>query len=215
MKNKILVIALLAGIVTRAGAMDQKAADILQHMDAAEKKITTLVFDYSEEINYCLTKERQRMNGTVSCAMPNKLAVKQTSPLLQDIISDGKKVWVYTPTYHQVLVDNFKKWEKSSFVPSSLITIGRTAQEIRKKYTVTVSSETAGVVILDLVPLKKDAWRMTLWIDHQTYLPQRAVFDGDNVTISLSVSGYLINTTLDPGMFSFTAPSGVEEIKVQ
>ncbi|MEI8218563.1 MAG: hypothetical protein WCG51_05930, partial [Elusimicrobiota bacterium] len=64
------------------------------------------------------------------------------------------------------------------------------------------------------ITVPKDAWRMKVWIDLQTYLPQRAVFDGDSVTISIAISNYRINTPLDPGIFTFTAPDGVEVIQI-
>ncbi|MCX5778327.1 MAG: outer membrane lipoprotein carrier protein LolA [Elusimicrobia bacterium] len=214
MKKFIILLTVCIAMAAAAVAADKKADDIIAHMSAAEKNIKTIVFDYNQEIVYSLTKERQVMRGTVSSALPEKLVVQQTGPLRQDIITDGKKVWVYTPEYRQALMDDFKRWSKSSVVPASLLKVGHTAGAIRKKYAVTVVGEEGGAAIVEMAPLNKDAWRMKVWIDLQTYLPQRAVFDGDSVTISIAISNYRINTPLDPGIFTFTAPDGVEVIQI-
>lgn len=209
----LMALLIAAGCGAGAGAAGT-VDEIIAAMSAAEQDIAALQFNYDQEIVYLPTNERQRMAGTVSWAQPDRLCIRQATPVRQDIISNGKKVWIYTPQYKQALVDTVKRRGEISMASSLMINIGRASAEMRKKYTVTLAGEEAGADILSLAPRGKDLLSARVWVDRQTRMPVKAVFDGDGMEIRLVVTGYRINPRLDKNMFTFVPPDGVEVISV-
>ena len=133
--KKILILAaafaLLPGAVIAA---ELTLDEVTAKMEEADKNVTSLEFAFTQEISYNLTKEKQTSGGNVSFMKPSSLYVKTNRPLEQEIISDGKKVWIYTPKYRQVIVDNWKKWTANSFVPVSIINFGKGWKDLRKRF---------------------------------------------------------------------------------
>lgn len=209
---------LLAAVIAAGCALSAGAAgtvdEIIAAMSAAEKNITTLQFNYEQEIVYIPTNERQRMTGTVSWAQPDRLFIRQTAPVRQDIISNGKKIWIYTPQYRQALVDTVKRRGEITMASSLMLNIGRASAEMQKKYTVTLAGEESGADILSLAPREKDLLPAQVWVDRRTSMPVKAVFDGDGMEIRLAIGGYRFNPRLDKNMFTFIPPDGVEVISM-
>ena len=60
-----------------------------------------------EELKFFYLPEKVRENLKDG---PDSIRIRQKNPVDQTIVTNGKKVWVYTPSYNQVIVDSWKKW---------------------------------------------------------------------------------------------------------
>jgi outer membrane lipoprotein carrier protein len=208
-----LMLVFVAGVLRAA---DVTVNEILARMEQAEGKIATVSFDFTQEISYKLTKEKQTNAGEVVFQKPNNLYLKQTNPLEQVIIANGKKVWIYTPAYKQVLSDSWKRWTQSSLVPSSMLNFGQNYSDLKKKYDFSLEGTENGDYVLLLVPRAKEAyaWQLKLWIDQTSMAPGKAVLYGDNVTITTRTLNYKVNPPVDKKLFMFQAPPGVETLSI-
>lgn len=205
----VLLAAVSAGV---AGAVT--VDEVLARMEESERKITAVSFDFTQEISYTLTKEKQTNAGDAVYQKPNNLYLKQKSPLEQVIISNGKKVWIYTPTYKQVLVDTWKKWMQSSMVPSSMLNFGQNYDDLKKQYAITLAGTEEKAYVLLLTPRTKDGWQLKLWIDQDSLTPSKAVLFAENITITTNTLNYRINPQVDKSRFTFQAPPGVETLNI-
>jgi outer membrane lipoprotein carrier protein len=188
--------------------------EILDRMEKADAGIKNVQFEFTQEIVYPLTKEKQTNSGEVIFQKPNNLYLKQKNPLEQIIVSNGKKVWIYTPAYHQAVVDSWKKWTSSSMVPASVLNFGQSVPELKKRYTFTYKGlEDADYVIL-LTPKAKDSWQLTFWINSESFIPAKVSLSGDNVTVTTETRNYKLNPAVDKKIFSFKAPAGVEVLNL-
>src|SRR5512137_2417397 len=99
------VLLLIAGLLLASQAIASEStatvtlSDILSRMEQAENTIAGVTFDFTEEITYTLTNEKQTMGGTVTFLKPRNVRLEQDRPMKQTIISDGNKVWIFTPSY--------------------------------------------------------------------------------------------------------------------
>src|SRR3989339_318446 len=109
--------------------------EVMALIEKADEATNTFQFEFKQEISYLLTNETQANTGEVSFSKPHSLYLKQNKPVEQVIIANGKKVWIYTPGYKQVVEDTWKKWMNNSMVPASLINFGKGWGELKKKYT--------------------------------------------------------------------------------
>jgi len=90
-----------------------KLDDILAGLEKNDQSMENVQFTYEQEISYTLTNEVQRNSGQMIFSKPEYFYFKQDKPLEQIIVSNGKKVWIYTPSYKQVIVDAWSRWINS------------------------------------------------------------------------------------------------------
>jgi len=210
MKKIIFFALLLALSPCLAAAKDITVDDITAKMEAADKNVNSLEFDFKQEIIYNLTNEKQTNSGHVAYMKPENIYVKQHSPLDQEIVSNGKRVWIYTPKYHQVIVDNWKKWASNSFVPVSIINFGKGWKDLKKKYAITYEGIDDNKYVLLFKPAGEEAIKMKFWVSADDFVPVKVVLTGENVTINTEMINKSLNPKLDKKLFIFQAPSGVD-----
>ncbi|MBN1622583.1 MAG: outer membrane lipoprotein carrier protein LolA [Endomicrobiales bacterium] len=195
--------------------------DILSRLENEDKKIESVRFSFHQEIQYTLTKEKQVTTGEVAFKKPDNLYLKQDKPVEQIFISDGKKIWIYTPQYGQLVVDSWKKWLKSGFVPSSIISFSSDWSELQKNYDFSYIGSEGNFYIILLKPNIKskemfnpEKWQLKLWIDSKDLVPYKVSLEGENVSIITKTRDYKINPELNKNMFEFKKPKGVETIEM-
>src|SRR2546428_9593494 len=94
-----VVMALLAAAVPAAA---QTLADAIKDIESAYGKVNDLKAEFSQSaLNKSLGQTIQA-RGTVYVRKGGKLRWEYAEPTPQEIVSDGKTLWVYTPTLNQV-----------------------------------------------------------------------------------------------------------------
>src|SRR5262245_37414660 len=97
----VLTLALLvAPVVVAAESLDE----ILREIEAAYGRMTDLRADFTQTAFNKSLNQTIPAKGTVYLKKGGKLRWEFTEPTPQEIISDGKKLWVYTPTLNQANV---------------------------------------------------------------------------------------------------------------
>lgn len=183
---------------------------LLSRMEGSEKTMQGLRFVYKQDIIYNLTKEKQTNSGEVSFRRPNSLNIKQHNPLEQVIVTNGKKVWIYTPAYNQVIVDSWKKWSESSMVPSSLVNMSGNWSDLKKKYTFAYLGAENDLDVVLMTPKSKEDWKLKLWIERSHSIPVKSSMLADSVTIHTEMKEYTVNPELDKSLFEFRPPQGAD-----
>lgn len=214
MKKAFAVILLCAVCAGSASAKEMTAEGIMERMEEADKTVKSLEFDYRQEIVYNLTNEKNVNTGKVSFLKPDNIRLKQASPLEQTVITNGKKVWIYTPKYKQVIVDTWKKWTSNSLVPVSIINFGKEWKGLKARYEITSEGQDNGKYVLMFVPKDKGNYKMRFWVDPDNYIPVKIEILGNNVTITTEMKSKTVNPELDKNFFKFKAPAGVEEMNL-
>ncbi|MFH1368779.1 MAG: outer membrane lipoprotein carrier protein LolA [Elusimicrobiota bacterium] len=187
----------------------------LLDMENSEKTLENVKFDYTQEISFPLTGEKQISNGQVIFAKPSNIYIKQLKPLEQIIVSDGKKVWIYTPDYNQVITDNWKKWTKNSMIPDSLLNMKQNWTELKEKYSFAYADSEPDSRILLLTPKKKDIWKIKFWVNSKTYIVNKLILYAENISVATTSYNYKINTEIDKNIFKFKPPKGAEVLKME
>jgi len=209
--KKVLIVLLLAaafcGVTTAAGTT---AEEIMANMEKTDKTVNSLEFDFQQEIVYILTNEKNINAGKVSFQKPDSICMLQTSPLEQTVITNGKKVWIYTPKYKQVIIDSWKKWTSNSLVPITIINFGKEWKGLKKRYVITSEGMDSGKYVLLFVPKEKEGYKMKFWVEPESYIPVKIEIIGNNVTIVTEMKSKTINPIIDKKIFNFKAPAGVE-----
>jgi len=216
MKKILLAVSLLSVLSVASLRGEDKIASLLSEMEKTDNAIKALSFSFTQEISYTLTGEKQNVAGEIVFSKPDSFNFKQSKPMIQTIVANKKKVWIYTPSYNQVVTDTWRRWANNGVIPNSITTFSSGWSEMKKKYIFSYGGEDAQFYILNLKPKKKEAfsWAITMWVDRKDFCPRKMLLVGENIRISTVCENYKINPALDLKMFNFVPPSGVDIIEM-
>ncbi len=219
MKSKILFVlaAVLMFSPLCALAQDdnsEKLNQILLKMEEADKNITALEVNYTQEVFYSATSETQKINGNLKYKKPNNIFIVQKTPQEQRIYIDGKKITIYTPENSQAVVDNWKNMINSDFAPASMINFGSNWRDLKKDNAINYVGEDKDNYVIELYPAKKKEWVMQMSVSKETYYPVKAVVTAAGLAVNVELSTYKLNPNFKKDIFKFSAPEGTEIIKL-
>lgn len=228
MKNPFIRLAFICIISAccfiKLSADETKLEEILLKLEKNDQAIKNVRFNYFQDISYTLTRELQHVSGQMVFGKPDNFYLKQNKPIEQIIISNGKKVWIYTPAYRQVIVDRVQRWLNSGILPNSTVSLALNWKELRKKYTFEYLGEENGAYMLLLMPIKPDAggksnslnnWKLKLWFDTKDLSPLRVDLIAESVSVITKITGYARDQDIDKKIFNFKTPEGVDVIKMK
>ena len=153
-------------------------------------------------------------HGKILIRPPAMMRWEYESPEKQEIITDGKQLWVYKPEENQVMKGSaplyFGGGKGAGFLSN--------ATAIREHFSVSLESREDLVTILLLTPKKQDPnlSRVYLWVstnasDILRVITQNAY--GDETRIDLS--GFARRDDLTDDMFHFQIPKGADVVEME
>lgn len=187
---------------------------VLTKMEAADENAKVLKFDFTQRIKFILTGETQIKTGHLIFRKPDNIRIEQNNPAEQVLVSDGKRVWVFTPAYNQLVIDDWKKWLKNNELAYIFFSFAKSFKEFEKQYNFSYVSESEKGILLSLEPINKDRPKMNLLVDETTFMPVQTTVFLENVEIVSGVENLIINPKVNDEDFKFRSPDKSNIIKL-
>lgn len=185
-------------------------------MDNFKNKLETFRADVTQEVKLADMTEPQVLKGTVAIKKPDKLLLEYTSPVKQNIISDGKTLWIYFKEQNQVIVQDISDVKSKDNI---IFQLPKYLEYLKEKYIGSLKEEEkhddVEAVLMEFVPKSEgeDFTKITLWADKEKWLPlSSTVYVGDSNSITVKFSNIKTNETIEDSFFDFQVPEGVEKI---
>jgi len=215
--------AILLCIVGATAAGAQPAAgpsldDVVRGLEGAYGKITDLKADFSQNAFNKSLNQSIPATGSVFLKRGGKLRWEYTQPTPQEIVSDGKTLWVYTPTLNQV---NVAKAPEALAGPagSFLVGLGKLREHFGVRFLNPAQPRDGdGNVVLDLTPKQPlpTLSRLILSLDPKSWEVRKAVvYDQFENTVTMRFTKMALNSGLADSLFTFTPPKGVATVPLQ
>ena len=199
--KKIVVTGLL--IAAQSSFADGVASlhDFFKNTDAMRAQFSQVVTD---------TKGRkiQEVQGSMQLQRPNKFRWDYAKPYEQQIISDGKQVFLYDTDLQQVTVRELSKALGSS--PAALLAGG---EAVEKSFTIKNAVRKDGLNWVLALPKDKDSGfeRVLLGFKDET-LRKMELYDSFNHITMITFDGVERNPKLQESTFLFIPPKGVDVV---
>jgi outer membrane lipoprotein carrier protein len=153
----------------------------------------------------------RRSSGTMMLLRPGKLRWDVKRPQPQQIIADGKQLWVYDPSLAQV---TRHKLGKADTATSPVALLSDSLDQLASQYQITRLAK-PGQTGLWFKLLSKTQASMLHWVElyfSDGQLTRMRIADKlDQVTV-FSFQHIQINPALNPRLFEFSSPPGVEVV---
>jgi outer membrane lipoprotein carrier protein len=150
-------------------------------------------------------------HGTVYLQRPGRFRWDYEKPYEQSIVADGTKVWIYDKDLAQVTV---KPLQAAIGNTPALLLGGKV--DIDKEFIVKEQGATNGLTWVVLHPRSKDNQYADIRLGFEaTAVKQMELHDNLGQTTRITFSAEERNPTIDPAIFQFTPPQGVDVINAK
>jgi outer membrane lipoprotein carrier protein len=210
---------LLTTMVAGAGpAWSMTLDEVVGGLEGAYRGMTDLKAEFSQTaFNKSLNSTIPAL-GSIYLKKGGKLRWVYSEPTKQEIVSDGKTLWVYTPALNQV---NTGPAPEALAGPagSFLAGLGRLREHFHVRFLNPARPTDAdGNIVLDLTPKEPvpTLSRLILTLDPRAWqVRQAVVYDQFENTVTMQFSRVAVNSGLADRLFTFVPPPGVATVPLR
>lgn len=146
--------------------------------------------------------------GTLYLQRPDRFRWDYTDPYRQIIVSDGRKVWIYDVDLEQVTVRLLS--EALGATPASLLSSGRALED---SFLMEDLGEEGGLARVELQPRSEETSFTRVRLGFTEHgLRRMELVDHFGQTTVLEFHEVMRNPKLDPALFRFEPPEGVDVV---
>jgi len=209
-RTTVITAALALGLAA-AGARAASSGPA-QRLDSLFSQTRTLSAHFSETVQNANAATVKQSSGTLAIAKPGRFRWDYEKPYKQLIVADGEKLWLYDPGLQQVTV----RPETRALAAGPAALLAGTSK-VEDQFKVSDAGEHGGLHWVRLVPLgdESDYTEMRVGLDGGGQLKELQLDSKLGQTTRITFSDLKRNVTLDPGLFKFTPPPGVDVVHQQ
>ena len=212
MRAVVALTLVLLVMATAVPAAAQSLDDVVREIESVYSRMTDLRADFTQTAFNKSLNQTIPARGTVYLKKGGKLRWEYTEPTPQEIVSDGKKLWVYTPTLNQANVADAPE-ALAGPAGSFLAGLGRLRTKFQVRFLSPAQPKDAeGNWALDLTPKQPlpTLTRLILSVDPKSWEIRKAiVHDQFENTVTMRFTKMAVNSGLPEKTFTFVAPKGV------
>jgi len=210
----VACLALDAPVAAAAETLD----DVVRSLETVYARMMDLRADFSQQAFNKSLDQTIPARGTVYLKRGGKLRWEYTEPTPQQIVSDGKKLWVYTPALNQVNVGDAPA-ALAGPAGSFLAGLGRLREQFSVRFlNPAVPRDAEGNWLLDLTPKRPlpTLARLILAVEPRGFEVRKAVvYDQFENTVTMRFTRVAVNSGLPDTTFTFVPPAGVATVPLR
>ncbi len=179
--------------------------ELLSELKAREESIQDIQFDYEQTIIVSSADKQEKSSGRVVFKAPDRFKIDREGPHPQTFVCNGKKLWIYSPRFKQVVVEAWKGWSRSK-VPPGLINVGKYVDFLKENFTLTgdgASDPSSYIVTAAPKDAREPPTTLKLWIHRLDYLPLQMEWRSESVLIKTKITRFNLNPGSDDRVFEF------------
>ncbi|PYO00964.1 MAG: hypothetical protein DMD91_09410 [Candidatus Rokuibacteriota bacterium] len=192
--------------------------EVIRAVESAYGRMTDLKAEFNQTSFNKSLNSTIPAKGAVYLKKGGKLRWEYTEPTRQEIVSDGKKLWVYTPQLNQVNVGDAPE-ALAGPAGSFLAGLGKVHEHFTVRFLNPAQPTDAdGNVVLDLTPKQPlpTLSRLILALDPRTWDVRKAtIHDQFENTVSMRFTKLAVNSGLSDQLFTFVPPAGVATVPMR
>jgi outer membrane lipoprotein carrier protein len=202
----------------RAGQPAPSLDEVVKGLEGAYGKLNDLKAEFDQTAFNKSLNQSIPAQGTVYLKKGGKLRWEYVDPTPQQIVSDGKTVWIYTPALSQVNVGPAPE-AMAGPAGSFLSGLGKVREHFGVRFLNPAEPrDRDGNVVLDLTPKQPlpTMTRLILSLDPRSWDVRRAVlYDQFENTVTMQFKKTVVNSGLADSLFTFVAPEGVATVPLR
>ena len=202
----------LAAVASAAPTLDEA----VNALEQAQRRVTDLKAPFRQAALNKALNQTVEARGTLYLKKPGRLRWEYQTPTPQEVVSDGTRLWIYTPELKQVNVSAAPA-ALTGPAGSFLQGLGQVREHFDPRFLNPAQATDAdGLVVLDLVPKRPQPLmtRLIVSVDPRTWLVRQAVIHDElGNTVTVRFGDTVVNSGLSDSLFVFVPPPGVAVVQ--
>jgi len=185
---------------------------VLQKLQERYDATRTLTEDFEQSVESPTLAGTLESRGKLSFEKPNRMRWEYRPPDEQTIVGDGETLWIYQPGEKQVIKAPLGEAFQARTPVSFLAGLGR----VDRDFDATLARNESEQWVLKLVPKQHDAGVGTLELGvgkADGSVAEARITDAAGTVTRILFSGERRNLALEPDLFRFAPPPGVDVVK--
>jgi chaperone LolA len=206
------VAVVLVALAVAAPARGDVLKDALSRLQKRNDDTRTMQADFRQVVESKTLAGTLETKGKVSFEKPNRMRWDYDPPDPQTIVGDGETLWIYQPDLKQVIKAPLSQAFRSSTPISFLAGLGR----VDRDFDATLARNESEQWVLKLVPKQHDSGVGTLELGVRKAdgsVAEARITDAAGTVTRILFSGERRNLALEPDLFRFAPPPGVDVVK--
>jgi outer membrane lipoprotein carrier protein len=203
---KLKIIRLLAVALSLFFILPALANEVEDRVNRALNSLDNLQAEFHQTVLDENKKVVQQASGRVSISRPGKFAWIYQQPYEQQIIADGKELWVYDVDLEQATVKTVDQ-----ALGTAPIMVLMTDERVENQFDVAEIGQRKYLYWVELTPKKADMEFTTVYIgmENET-IKAMELRDAFGQSTQIVFENLRTGMILDPATFQFVAPPGVD-----
>lgn len=212
MKINILPAIFLLTIVILAGINSAQAESASKKLQDFFSQVKSMKADFNQSIVSQSKPSIEKSSGVLQMERPGKFRWDYSVPYKQQIIADGRKLWVYDVEMEQVIVKPLDLVLGNT--PAVLLSGNADIADKFAVETITAPDDSEkGLFWMQLTPKQEESGFEKLLLAFMgNKLRIMELKDAFGQVTRIQFSNMVLNPTIDPVLFQFKVPDGVDVI---
>ena len=202
----------LAAVASAAPTLDEA----VNALEQAQRRVTDLKAPFRQAALNKALNQTVEARGTLYLKKPGRLRWEYQTPTPQEVVSDGTRLWIYTPELKQVNVSAAPA-ALAGPTGSFLQGLGQVREHFDARFLNPAQPTDAdGLIVLDLVPKRPQPLmtRLVVAVDPKSWLVRQAVVHDElGNTVTVRFGDTVVNSGLSESLFIFVPPPGVAVVQ--
>lgn len=182
--------------------------DVLQRLAAISTDLKTFTANFEQTLYDADSNPLKTSSGTVVLMRPGRFIWRYEEPEVQEIIADGKRIWLYDEDLQQVTVTDID--ERIAGTPLVLL-MGTVPLE--DEFTLATLGESDGIEWVELTPKSDGSDFEAVFIGlNDEGLAAMELRDNFGQATQIRFSDFKADVPVDASQFDFKPPPGVDVI---
>lgn len=189
--------------------------EVISNLQATYEGIQDLSAQFRQTSVQKSTGSKEESKGSLEIKKPGKMRWEYKEPEKRWIISDGRLLYIYSPSDRQAIIQDLSKGFTYSAV-NLLTGMGNLREDFLIRWGKADGKGRGGELLLELKPVHSadQIDSILMEVHPKTFMVERIVLkDAFSNTTTITLRKVKTNTGLDDSLFTFVPPPGTEIIK--
>lgn len=196
----LLILSTTIGINCFASESEVKLKEFHKQVKSFQAEFSQVLLDENKKV-------LQTANGVFYLMRPGKFRWNYVKPDVQQIVSNGKKIWIYDQELEQVTIKSLKKGIGKT--PARVLT---ESVDLEKEFKIKDLGKISGLSWVELTPKSKESEFLSVKIGFDKSLRKMELDDKLKQKTKIDFTNLKINPELKKQIFVFKIPKGVDVI---
>lgn len=200
----LLLVFILILPITQASSEESIASQSLSNLLGS---IDTLSGEFTQALSDANGDIFETSSGYFFLAQPNKVKWVVVDPMPQEIVSNGKDLWIYDPDLEQVIIQPYD----SELVASPANLFSSKSKDLDNEFDITLIDSGLATKRFLLKPIVTSTLYQTLKIEFQSHKPVSLEFsDALEQSTRIDLKNIVVNSKLADKLFVFEIPPNID-----